>query len=541
MTSTNKTPSSTKNRIILVVILLLIINNGFIYYDNSLIYIVSITTAIVAYFLIATITKPIDYLLNGVCELSTGSIHSNNTIKELDSSSEVSYSIKLINEHLKNLTRNQELDNIFFKEVKKVAYNLQNGYLESRIKSTPSSPSLVELKDILNELGYELQQSFLSMNVTFIRLSKGDFRATIEHDLKGEFLVTKYTTNRLTMELSSMLDGISKVITYASKGDLSYRLDTSIYQGSMREMAVGLNTVIDQFSDLLNDLNITMKNISEGNLTTRIETSYEGDYLVLKNSINKIAEKFNEVISAVNYRSEILTQGFLNVTKIAKTVQSLTNDKEKLMKETLNSVTKISTNIEKNNNNAHQTFELINATTILAVEGGESVHKTADVMKDVANKISLIEDIAYQTNLLALNAAIEAARAGEHGKGFAVVAVEVRKLAERSQQVAAEISEISSVSLANSTNAGVLINKIVPNVQKSNILVEQISKSIEHQNNDIKEINSSFSKIDNISQTTQTHIGTLEKNSRVLVEESKYLEEIMHFFKLKNNMENNDA
>ncbi|MFL6699319.1 MAG: methyl-accepting chemotaxis protein, partial [Vitreoscilla sp.] len=167
-----------------------------------------------------------------------------------------------------------------------------------------------------------------------------------------------------------------------------------------------------------------------------------------------------------------------------------------------------------------------------ASEGGEAVRATVVAMKQIAQKIGIIDDIAYQTNLLALNAAIEAARAGEHGKGFAVVAAEVRKLAERSQVAAEEIANVASSSVELAEKAGRLLDTIVPNIRKTSDLVQEITAASEEQSSGVGQINSAIVQL---SQTTQQNSSSSEELAATAEEmssQAEQLQQTMSFFKL---------
>ena len=157
-------------------------------------------------------------------------------------------------------------------------------------------------------------------------------------------------------------------------------------------------------------------------------------------------------------------------------------------------------NIRQNAENALQTEKIATQAANDAQEGGNAVNMTVSAMKQIANKIMIIEEIARQTNLLALNAAIEAARAGEHGKGFAVVAAEVRKLAERSQNAAAEINDLSTNSVEVAERAGQLLEVIVPNIQRTAELVQEISAASKEQDAGAEQINQSIQQLDGVIQ-----------------------------------------
>ncbi len=165
------------------------------------------------------------------------------------------------------------------------------------------------------------------------------------------------------------------------------------------------------------------------------------------------------------------------------------------------------------------------------MQGGESVRATVEAMKQIAKKISIIDDIAYQTNLLALNAAIEAARAGEHGKGFAVVAAEVRKLAERSQVAAQEISSVATESVALAEKAGTLLTEMIPSIRKTSDLVQEISAASQEQSSGVAQINSAVTQL---SQTTQQNAASSEELASTAEEmssQAEQLQQTMAFFR----------
>ena len=180
--------------------------------------------------------------------------------------------------------------------------------------------------------------------------------------------------------------------------------------------------------------------------------------------------------------------------------------------------------------NAKVTDGMASKASSEASEGGDAVKATVSAMKQIAKKISIIDDIAYQTNLLALNAAIEAARAGEHGKGFAVVAAEVRKLAERSQIAAQEIGEVASSSVDLAERAGKLLDEMVPSIRKTSDLVQEISAASEEQSSGVAQINSAVTQL---SQTTQQNASSSEELAATAEEmsgQAERLQESMSFF-----------
>jgi methyl-accepting chemotaxis protein len=187
--------------------------------------------------------------------------------------------------------------------------------------------------------------------------------------------------------------------------------------------------------------------------------------------------------------------------------------------------------IAQNTENAKVTDSMATKASTDAAEGGEAVKATVAAMKQIAQKISIIDDIAYQTNLLALNAAIEAARAGDHGKGFAVVAAEVRKLAERSQVAAQEIGTVASSSVELAERAGTLLGAMVPSIKKTSDLVQEISAASQEQSQGVGQINSAVGQL---SQTTKQNASSAEElaaTAEEMTTQAEQLQQTMSFFK----------
>ncbi len=192
----------------------------------------------------------------------------------------------------------------------------------------------------------------------------------------------------------------------------------------------------------------------------------------------------------------------------------------------------MSASIAQNNENAKVTGDIATKSSSDAATGGQAVKETVTAMHQIAQKIAIIDDIAYQTNLLALNAAIEAGRAGEHGKGFAVVAAEVRKLAERSQVAAEEISQLASGSVGLAERAGTLLDTMVPSIQKTSDLVQEIAAASGEQAGGVGQINGAISQISQAVQQNAAAAEELASSSEEVSAQAEELQSMMAFFTL---------
>jgi len=201
--------------------------------------------------------------------------------------------------------------------------------------------------------------------------------------------------------------------------------------------------------------------------------------------------------------------------------------------EVSSSMEEMVSNIQQNADNARQTEKIAVKSAENAMEGGKAVSESVNAMKEIADKISIIEEIARQTNLLALNAAIEAARAGEHGKGFAVVAAEVRKLAERSQTAAAEISQLSGASVEVAERAGEMLARIVPDIRKTADLVQEINAASSEQNAGAEQINQAIQQLDQVIQQNAAASEEMATTSEELAAQAEQLQSAMEFFKFR--------
>lgn len=282
----------------------------------------------------------------------------------------------------------------------------------------------------------------------------------------------------------------------------------------------------------IEQLNAVVGQVTAGDLTQSIEVKTRDEIGTLFGSIKIMVEKLKEVVGDVKNAANNVAAGSQQVNVSADQMAEGANKQAVSAEEASSAVEEMTATIGQNADNAAQTESIARKSAHDAEDSGAAIAEGVKAMKAIAQKISIVEELARQTNLLALNAAIEAARAGEHGKGFAVVAAEVRKLAERSQTAAAEISTLSNTSVEVAERASLMLTKLLPDIRKTSELVQEITASSKEQSTGAAQIHVSIQQLNDVIQNAATTAEELATVAGGLSSEADQLLKSVKFFKV---------
>jgi len=329
----------------------------------------------------------------------------------------------------------------------------------------------------------------------------------------------------IALSISRALASAGALAQAVSIGDLS------------QEVTVKSN---DEIKDLVDSLNTMTANlrvnasiadaIAGGDLTVQARRFSDKDMLGI--ALERMVERLRQVVSEALSAADNVSSGSQELSSSSEELSQGATEQASSAEEASASMEEMAANIKQNADNAAQTETIARQSAADAKSSGDAVGRAVEAMRTIAEKITIVQEIACQTDLLALNAAVEAARAGEHGKGFAVVASEVRKLAERSQTAAAEISTVSSQTVKIAQDAGEMLTRLVPDIQKTAGLVAEISAACREQDIGAEQINQAIQQLDKVTQQNASASEEMSATSEELAAQAETLQSSIAYFRV---------
>jgi methyl-accepting chemotaxis protein len=403
-------------------------------------------------------------------------------------------------------------------------------------------------------------------------LGEGNFEAPLEL-FPGKKAFINETIETLRGNLRAIVTELQRLIVASTAGKLSERGAPDRFVGDFAKVVSGINGMLDAIILPISEGNRVLLQVSVGDLTQHVGTECKGDHERMKNAINNMVDNLRKtaaianqiasgdltvepeplsdkdtlgiaLLSMVERLRGVVADALTASENVSAGSQTLSSGSEQLSQgateqaaaaeEAAASMEEMASNIKQTADNAAQTEKIARQSSKDAEASGEAVNRAVVAMRTIAEKISIVQEIARQTDLLALNAAVEAARAGEHGKGFAVVASEVRKLAERSQSAAAEISGLSSETVSIATDAGAMLTRLVPDIRKTAELVSEISAACREQDIGAGQINEAIQQLDKVTQQNAGASEEMSATSEELAAQAEELQASIAFFKVNN-------
>jgi len=342
---------------------------------------------------------------------------------------------------------------------------------------------------------------------------------------------------------------ISEIISGATRGDFSTRLRLDDKQGFFKQLAEGINHLLEVNSASLNEVVRMLSALAQGDLTQSITAQYEGLFGQLKDDSNLTVAQLNKIVSEIRQATEAISNAASEIASGNNDLSARTEAQASSLQETASTMHELTATVKQNAANAAEANQLASDASGVAIKGGTVVNKVVETMgsisqssKKIVDIISVIDGIAFQTNILALNAAVEAARAGEQGRGFAVVASEVRSLSQRSAGAAREIKDLITDSVrkveAGSqlvASAGQTMTEILQSIQGVANIMAQITAASSEQSSGIEQVNQAIAQIEQATQQNAALVEEASAAAKSMEDQSQLLQNSVSVFRLTND------
>jgi methyl-accepting chemotaxis protein len=541
-------------------------------------------SVIMILFVSNSITKPIKRLVSLVSGVSSGNLNINENAANIsgDEVGALTRDFYSLTNVIKNLI--EELT-VLSREVD------TNGDIDYRIKADKYQGSYREMSEGINKVVDGLIRDTLMAMSVLDEIGNGNFNNNVKR-LPGKKAAINDSFEKLFEELHSVNGEIKVLAEKATRGELSYKADTSKYSGDWAVLLSGLNNLMDAIEKPISEAEDVLIEVAAGNFDRKMEGSYSGNFLTIKNSVNNtvknissyideisavldslakndlnqnitreyvgefsqikvsllnIIKTFNNVITNILTASEQVASGSRSISESSMTLAQGATEQASSVADLNSAIQRINESTARNAKDAQEAESLSDQSMQSANKGNEDMNKMLKAMDGIKESsggisriIKTIEDIAFQTNLLALNAAVEAARAGEHGKGFAVVAEEVRNLAGRSQASVRETAELIDESIARvnegmdmANETGKTLDLIISDFSKVSDIITGINAASKEQASEIHNLLDGMNQINDVVQTNSATSEESASASEELSSQAEVLKGLVEVFKLK--------
>lgn len=412
--------------------------------------------------------------------------------------------------------------------------------LDLFLQHASGQQTTIAASQLPQNIRYAIGDQWVDMQIDPMRKADGTF--------DGAYVCWRIVTDEVHNEhmVSLAQEKIQYLVTAAGKGELDDRIDATAFTGFYRDLANSMNGLMDAIVEPVSRAIHLLGVFAEGDLTQRMDGHYAGAFLKIQETLNATIQHLHDTVGAILEASTTVNSASQEISAGSSDLSQRTEQQASNLEETAASIEQVTGAVKQNTENANNARGLAQKANEVAERGGVVVGHAVTAMGEIehssqkiADIIGVIDEIAFQTNLLALNAAVEAARAGEAGKGFAVVAEEVRALAGRSASASKEIKVLihESVDQVKSgaelvKDAGTILQQIVQSVRMVSDIMNEIASASTEQSTGIEEINTAIAQMD---EMTQQNAALVEQNTSAaasLVDQVNVLEQLVSSFTL---------